>query len=289
MELSIFSVVFKYEELECFYVVVGKVIYEGFINYEKVINVNFFQFFGIFMIFKFVCSNNFSYIDWLIFVFMCFLQKMVWEYLNFQVVLGSIEVILGISELVMLSLELVKMCLVVMSMEMWKNFIQVILIFFIEKLLDVKIFWVVVKIVEEWVKNNFFMVVNQIFIFWEKFILFVKMMIYIEKCFLEDFELNVQFLDFVNYVYRDEMFFGSELMVKFEFVFFFGLCCVQLFIRVKFFEVFDNFMKCCVYECLLYVICLQNWEVMGNYFWIKQCIELFLVVCEKSIFIGISC
>lgn len=33
-------------------------------------------------------------------------------------------------------------------------------------------------------------------------------------------------------------------------------------------------MKRRVYERLLYVTCSQNWEAMGNHFWIKQCIEV---------------
>lgn len=36
----------------------------------------------------------------------------------------------------------------------------------------------------------------------EKSILLVKMMTYIEKRFPDDLELNAQFLDLVNYVYR---------------------------------------------------------------------------------------
>lgn len=54
----------------------------------------------------------------------------------------------------MLSLDLVKTRLAVMSMEMRKNFIQAILTSLIEKSTDAKILRAVVKIVEEWVKNN---------------------------------------------------------------------------------------------------------------------------------------
>lgn len=36
----------------------------------------------------------------------------------------------------------------------------------------------------------------------EKSVLLVKMMTYIEKRFPDDLELNAQFLDLVNYVYR---------------------------------------------------------------------------------------
>lgn len=58
------------------------------------------------------------------------------------------------SELVILSLDLVKTRLSVMSLEMRKNFIQVILTSLIEKSTDAKILRAVVKIVEEWVKNT---------------------------------------------------------------------------------------------------------------------------------------
>lgn len=50
----------------------------------------------------------------------------------------------------------------VMSMEMRKNFIQVILTSLIEKSPDPKILRAVVKIVEEWVKNNSPMAANQV-------------------------------------------------------------------------------------------------------------------------------
>lgn len=70
------------------------------------------------------------------------------------------------SELVMLSLDLVKTRLSVMSMEMRKNFIQVILTSLIEKSTDPKILRAVVKIVEEWVKNNSPMAANQVGVKW---------------------------------------------------------------------------------------------------------------------------
>lgn len=66
------------------------------------------------------------------------------------------------SELVMLSLDLVKTRLSVMNMEMRKNFIQVILTSLIEKSPDPKVLRAVVKIVEEWVKNNSPMASNQV-------------------------------------------------------------------------------------------------------------------------------
>ncbi|KAG5262542.1 hypothetical protein AALO_G00276230 [Alosa alosa] len=99
----------------------------------------------------------------------------------------------------MLSLDLVKTRLSVMSMEMRKNFIQVIITSLIEKSPDPKILRSVVKIVEEWVKNNSPMAANQMPNLREKSILLVKMMTYIEKRFPDDLELNGQFLDLAHH------------------------------------------------------------------------------------------
>ncbi|KAI4880510.1 hypothetical protein NFI96_012335 [Prochilodus magdalenae] len=283
------SVASKYEELECLYAAVGKVIYEGLTNYEKATSANPTQLFGTLMILKSACSYNSSYIDRLISVFMRSLQKMVREHLSPQTNPGATETSAVTSELVMLSLDLVKTRLSVMNMEMRKNFIQVILTSLIEKSPDPKILRAVVKIVEEWVKNNSPMAANQMPNLREKSILLVKMMTYIEKRFPDDLELNAQFLDLVNYVYRDESLSGSDITSKLEPAFLSGLRCAQPLIRAKFFEVFDASMKRRVYERLLYICCSQNWEAMGSHFWIKQCIELLLAVCEKGTIIGTSC
>lgn len=287
------SVASKYEELECLYAAVGKVIYEGLTNYEKATtNTNPTQLFGTLMILKSACSYNASYIDRLISVFMRSLQKMVREHLSPQQANpGVTETSAGTvtSELVMLSLDLVKTRLSVMSMEMRKIFIQVILTSLIEKSPDPKILRAVVKIVEEWIKNNSPMAANQMPNLREKSILLVKMMTYIEKRFPDELELNAQFLDLVNYVYRDESLSGSDITSKLEPAFLSGLRCSQPLIRAKFFEVFDASMKRRVYERLLYTCCSQNWEAMGSHFWIKQCIELLLAVCERNTIIGTSC
>ncbi|XP_050979900.1 transformation/transcription domain-associated protein isoform X1 [Labeo rohita] len=290
-EPSTSSVASKYEELECLYAAVGKVIYEGLTNYEKASSANPTQLFGTLMILKSACSNNSSYIDRLISVFMRSLQKMVREHLSPQPNPGAAETSTVTSELVMLSLDLVKERLSVMNMEMRKNFIQVILTSLIEKSPDPKILRAVVKIVEEWVKNNSGnpMATNQVPNPREKSILLVKMMTYIEKRFPDDLELNAQFLDLVNYVYRDENLSGSDITSKLEPAFLSGLRCTQPLIRAKFFEVFDASMKRRVYERLLYICCSQNWEAMGSHFWIKQCIELLLAVCERNTTIGTSC
>uniref|UniRef100_A0AAQ5YVR1 Transformation/transcription domain-associated protein n=1 Tax=Amphiprion ocellaris TaxID=80972 RepID=A0AAQ5YVR1_AMPOC len=270
-EPSTSTVASKYEELECLYAAVGKVIYEGLTNYEKATsNTNPTQLFGKTNSYLFVSNPLFSVFLTLLLINPATAKTMT-------------------SELVMLSLDLVKTRLSVMSMEMRKNFIQVILTSLIEKSPDPKILRAVVKIVEEWVKNNSPMAANQMPNLREKSILLVKMMTYIEKRFPDELELNAQFLDLVNYVYRDESLSGSDITSKLEPAFLSGLRCTQPLIRAKFFEVFDASMKRRVYERLLYICCSQNWEAMGSHFWIKQCIELLLAVCERNTIIGTSC
>ncbi|MGH0143484.1 UNVERIFIED_CONTAM: hypothetical protein FKN15_046212 [Acipenser sinensis] len=259
-EPSTSNVASKYEELECLYAAVGKVIYEGLTNYEKATTSNSTQLFGTLMILKSACSNNPSYIDRLISVFMRSLQKMVRDHLNPQATPGAVEPSTVTSELVMLSLDLVKTRLAVMSMEMRKNFVQVILTSLIEKSPDSKILRAVVKIVEEWVKNNSPMAVNQMPNLREKSILLVKMMTYIEKRFPEDLELNAQFLDLVNYVYRDENLSGSDITSKLEPAFLSGLRCSQPLIRAKFFDVFDG----CIKRRLLLAVCERGTTIGTN-------------------------
>ena len=135
----------------------------------------------------------------------------------------------------------------------------------------------------------------------EKAILLVKLMQNIDKRFSDDHELNSQFLELVNFIYRfvlmslfyhihlyvpdtllmdtiltvrDETLSGSELTAKLEPAFMSGLRCSQVSIRQKFFEVFDNSMKHRIYDRLLYIVCSQNWETMVSHFWIKQCLEV---------------
>lgn len=104
----------------------------------------------------------------------------------------------------------------------------------------------------------------------EKAILLVRLMQYVEKRFPDDTDLNGQFLELVNYIYRDDQLSGTELTSKLEPAFLAGLRCNQPHIRQKFVDVFDSSMKRRIYDRLLYITCSQNWEAMGSHFWIKQ-------------------
>ena len=95
-------------------------------------------------------------------------------------------------------------------------------------------------------------------------------------------DLNAQFLDLINFVYREDYLRNSELTSKLEPAFLSGLRCVQPHIRAKFFEVFDTSMRKKLHDRLLYVVCSQNWEHMGPHYWIKQIIELMLATATPE-------
>ena len=74
--------------------------------------------------------------------------------------------------------------------------------------------------------------------------------------------------------HRNEPLNSTELTVKLEPAFLCGLRCSHIPTRTAFFEVFDGSIKKNLFERLLYIMCSQNWEHCGGYFWIKHCIEV---------------
>ncbi|XP_015602005.1 transformation/transcription domain-associated protein [Cephus cinctus] len=272
------NVASKYEELDTLYTTVGKFIFDGLAAYEKNTTATPSTLFGTLMTLKAACTNNQSYIDRLITPFMRVLHRMAKDHLHpTQTETNPVG-----SELLILSLDLVKNRVVVMGVEMRKSFIGTILVGLIEKTQDIKVMKAITKMLEEWMKNKHPIAINQAPSLREKSILLVKMMQYVEKRFPDDLELNGQFLELVNYVYRDDTLKSSELTSKLEPAFLSGLRCIQPHIRAKFFEVFDGSMRRRLHDRLLYIICSQSWDAMGPHYWIKQCIELLLVTASST-------
>lgn len=268
----------KYEELDTLYTTVGRFIAEGLATYEKTTTATPSSLFGTLMMLKAACTNNPSYIDRLITPFMRVLHKMAKEHLHST----QTEANPVTSELLILSLDLVKNRVAVMGVDMRKSFIGTILVGLIEKTQDVKVMKAITKILEEWMKNKTTIAMNQTPSLREKSILLVKMMQYVEKRFPDDLELNRQFLELVNYVYRDESLKLTELTSKLEQAFLAGLRCVQPQVRAKFFDIFDNSMKRRLADRILYIVVSQNWEYIGSHYWIKQCIELLLATVNPT-------
>ncbi|XP_058058029.1 transcription-associated protein 1 isoform X2 [Anopheles bellator] len=284
----------KCDDLETLYSTISRMIYEGLATYEKSPQANPSTLFGTLMTLKAACSNNPGYIDRLITPFMRLLNRLTKEHLTgFG---GTLGITTGMSlvdvantntialELLVVSLDLVKNRVVVMSVEMRKMFIGAILVGLIEKSNDAKVIKAIVKIIEEWMKSNKNtpVTVQQAPTLREKSILLVKLMQYVEKRFADDAELNGQFLELVNYIYRDEVLKVTELTSKLEAAFVAGLRCPNPHIRAQFFEVFDGSMRRRLHDRLLYVICSHAWDSIGQHYWIKQCIELLILTANTN-------
>ncbi|XP_035793214.1 transcription-associated protein 1-like isoform X2 [Anopheles albimanus] len=310
----------KCDDLETLSSTISRMIYDGLAAYEKCTQPNPSSLFGTLMTLKAACANNPGYIDRLITPFMRLLNRLTKEHLTgFGGALGGVGAAgpggamlaaggggpggpaggpggAGGSmseatntstialELLVVSLDLVKNRVVVMSVEMRKMFIGAILVGLIEKSNDSKVIKAIVKIIEEWMKNNKNtpVTVQQAPTLREKSILLVKLMQYVEKRFADDAELNGQFLELVNYIYRDEVLKVTELTSKLEAAFVAGLRCTNPIIRAKFFEVFDGSMRRRLHDRLLYIICSHAWDSIGQHYWIKQCIELLILTASTN-------
>lgn len=261
------------EELETLHATVGRFIVDGLTTYEKSTTATPSSLFGTLMMLKAACTNNPNYIDRMITSFMRVLHRMAKEHLHSSTQAEANPV--G-SELLILSMDLVKNRVVVMGTEMRKSFTGTILASLIEKTQDIKVMKAITKMLEEWMKNKNTIAMNQMPTMREKTTLLCKMMQYVEKRFPDDLELNRQFLELINYIYRDESLKSTDLNTKLEQAFLSGLRCVQPQVRAKFFEVLDASMNKQLHERLLYIISTQNWDNIGPHYWIKQCIELVL-------------
>ena len=266
------SGVTKHDELELLYTNVSKVIYEGLVNYEKMQTANPAALQGPIMMLKAACTNNPCYIDRLITPFTKVLLKITREHLT----AGSTADAALATELLILSLDLVKNRVGVMGVDMRKGFIGTVLVALIEKTTDPKVMQAIIKMLDEWMRNKNPIVINQGPSIREKCILLVKMMQNVEKRFSHDQELLASYLELINFIYRDEHLRGTELNSKLEGAFLAGLRCNQPEIRNKFFQVFDASIRRRLHDRVMYILCSQNWEAMGPYYWIRQCEELLL-------------
>lgn len=282
----------KHDELDVLYATISKMVLEGLQQHEKTNQAVPPSLFGTLMILKACCTNNHSYIDRIMAPFMRLLNRLTKDHLTSSnsansdgrgsgdgaAASGNVAL-----ELLILSLDLVKNRVVVMGVEMRKLFIGNILVGLIEKSTDARVMKAIVKMVEEWMKTkNVTMPVANAPSLREKSILLVKLMQYVEKRFCDDQELNAQFLELVNYIYRDDQLKNSELTSKLEAAFLAGLRCTQPQIRAKFFEVFDGSMRRRLHDRLLYIVCSHAWDSIGQQYWIKQCIELLVLTSNSN-------
>ncbi|XP_065321247.1 transformation/transcription domain-associated protein-like [Gordionus sp. m RMFG-2023] len=182
-------------------------------------------------------------------------------------------------------LDLIKNRLIIMSNEMRKNFVGNILIGLIEKSTDTKLIEFIIGLVGEWLQNKDRLVssiVNQAPSLREKSIILVKLTHCIEKRFNDVQCLKYKFLELILFVYQDEELSSTELTSKLESAYLSGLRCWNPVLRQKFFDHFHKNIGLSVYDRLFYIVSCQNWETLGSHFWIKQCIQLILMLSDQD-------
>ncbi|CAI2169805.1 6786_t:CDS:10 [Funneliformis geosporum] len=93
---------------------------------------------------------------------------------------------------------------------------------------------------------------------------------------LEDKSLIEDYLDLVIKIYSDHSFTRSELTVKLEKAFLMGTRYGNPKLRNRFMDKFDHSLPKILSTRLSYVISIQNWEYLSNYFWIHQALDILL-------------
>ncbi|GBP94496.1 hypothetical protein EVAR_95223_1 [Eumeta japonica] len=223
-----------YEELETLYSSVSKYVFEGLANHEKCEWKRERR--GAtrpLMMLKACCSSSPSYIDRVLTPLMRVLQRMVRDHVASTPDAAT-------SDLLILALDLLKARVAVMPVEIRKP--SLVLVGLI-KSADARhaVIKAITRMVEEWMKfrPTTALGVAAAPSLREKSILLVKLMQYVEKRFPDDPELNAQFLELVNYVYRDDTLKTSELS-KLEPAFLAGLRCSTTYSS----QVFSVRLKC---------------------------------------------
>ncbi|XP_034140404.1 transcription-associated protein 1 isoform X2 [Drosophila guanche] len=274
----------KHDDLDILYSAISKMITNNLTLYEKSPQPNASSLFGTLMILKACTTNNHSYIDRILVQFIRVLNHLTKDHINI-ITSNNVNIQPPDSnslalELLVLSLELIKNRIFIMSVEIRKLFIGTILVSLIEKSSEVKIIKCIIKMLDDWVKTKEPNIMTQVPSIREKSALLVKLMQNVEKKFAEDIELNVQFLEIINFIYRDEVLKQTELTSKLEGAFLNGLRFQNPHIRAKFFEILDSSMRRRLHDRLLYIICSQAWDTIGSHYWIKQCIELLILTAN---------
>ncbi|XP_070855286.1 transcription-associated protein 1 isoform X7 [Drosophila suzukii] len=281
----------KHDDLDLLYSAVSKMIGENLTFYEKSPQPNASSLFGALMILKACTTNNHNYIDRILVQFIRVLNRLTKDHIN--TINGNVNSQLPDSnslplELLVLSLELIKNRIFIMSVEIRKLFMGTILVSLIEKSSEVKIIKCIIKMMDDWIKTKEANVMIQVPSIREKSALLVKLMQNVDKKFTDEIELNVQFLEIINFIYRDEVLKQTELTSKLEGAFLNGLRFQNPHIRAKFFEILDSSMRRRLHDRLLYIICSQAWDTIGSHYWIKQCIELLILTANTMMQIQCS-
>ncbi|KAJ3191208.1 hypothetical protein HK101_007980 [Irineochytrium annulatum] len=138
---------------------------------------------------------------------------------------------------------------------------------------DITILEAMLDIIKSWIKGSeAFPTIK------EKANLMVKMMVFES---LGDQKLAEEYLNLVATIYNTPALARTELTVRLERAFMWGTKSDDPTIRRTFCATFNSSLDHTLFSRLNYIIGIQNWEHLANYFWLKQAIDL-LIGCISS-------
>ncbi|KAF2229771.1 hypothetical protein EV356DRAFT_580549 [Viridothelium virens] len=125
----------------------------------------------------------------------------------------------------------------------------------------------ILDMVSEWVFDS----VEPVPTLKEKTAVLHKMLIFEQKA---DEALLNKFLDLVIRIYEDPKITRSELTVRMEYAFLIGTRAHNVEMRNRFMSIFDKSLSRTASNRVKYVLASQNWDTLGESFWLKQVIQL---------------
>ncbi|CAF0894667.1 unnamed protein product [Adineta ricciae] len=195
------------------------------------------------------------------------------------------------TEYIVECLTLLKYRIAQLTNDLRKQFMNNFLPCLIEKSHDINLVRAIIRLVYDWLKwRGDVQLVPSIK---EKSQLLLRLLQCIDKSGrfqqhqqqANDNDLTNSFLELILHVYQESNY--RELCIKLEAAFILGLKSTNQQLRKQFFLILDKNLRKTLHDRLLFIFLSQNWEYLGQHYWIKQCLELFYT-CVSSI-IPLSC
>ena len=97
-----------------------------------------------------------------------------------------------------------------------------------------------------------------------------------------DQTLYTKFMDLVIRIYEDPKIYRSELAVRMEHAFLIGLRSPDIEMRARFISIFDKALSRSTSNRFFKLISEQQWDVLGDSFWLSQVIQLMFGSIDQS-------
>uniref|UniRef100_A0A8D8TZY5 Transformation/transcription domain-associated protein n=1 Tax=Cacopsylla melanoneura TaxID=428564 RepID=A0A8D8TZY5_9HEMI len=261
------------EEIDILYAYLSQMIIDSLSTYEKTLTASSSILYGSIMFLKAACCGYVKYIDRFLDLLIRILNRLSQEHTKASGDVPSPHEV----ELLSTGLDLVKNRLGGLSKESRSLLIERTLVELVEKSTDTILMKAILDMTDKWVRGIDTDAENAPTLN-EKCLLLVKLMHIINKFP----DLNTQYLELTLFIYTDQRLKNSLLVSKLKPAFLSGLLSTNPELRCKFFQLLNDSIRKLLYDRLMYIFNAQNWEPMGCYSWLRQCIELILVSAVPS-------